>query len=70
MLVKDFNEDPLALLDSLVKDNRVAIKRTRIPWDQDISLVDFYVDLKGNSKDDAYSKNKGKIMLNKLICKT
>lgn len=60
MSAKDYQEDPLALLDLLSKDSSIKIKSTKLPWDQDITLVDFYLDLKEEAEDEAYSKNKSK----------
>lgn len=56
MSAKDYQEDPLALLDLLSKDTNVMIRRTKLPWDQDITLVDFGV--KHNLAADVYRKNK------------
>lgn len=43
MAAKECQEDPLGLLDTLSKDKNVTVKHKKLPWDQDITLVDFYV---------------------------
>lgn len=58
MSAKDYQEDPLALLDQLASDQNVFIHRSELPWDKDITLVDF--GLKSELLETVYSQNRGK----------
>ena len=64
MSAKDYQEDPLALLDLLSKDGNVAIRRTKLPWDQDITLVDFGI--KNDLAADVYRKDKSNLASSSL----
>lgn len=53
MSAKDYQDDPIALLDALAHCPEVKMRHTKIPWDKDIELVDYYLknggqDCRGN----------------------